>query len=740
MIKTKLVVFLIFFSLRLTGQSIVKVTGKVWELNGVSEVPYGLFGVHAGNYQGLDSTAIVNNGIGSVRAIEVSPSGNVYQPGIGPIPNGTPKIIQCWFDRFVPARQVVNPNGWKADIKSKAANFASNSLSLINPPILEFWNEPYLNWAYKPGVNTDPQYFDSTGVIPGDSVKLKGTNYFQKSLIWGRGQWYRGNWAANTSGLYVAISQAWNAQLTARNIPYPGLNGALLTGEVYFPNTNRQFTVTEQLRPIDPTQSSFYSAKQGAIYYNEMLQAVLDTALVINPNLKVLGGWGFEVHKDKFRPFYDLFKPMLDAFGDKLYGVHEHHYGMDTRIIANDYQTLYAYNWLKHRKPLKFFNTETGGFVDPQRPNQVSGGASNLSNRMKAYQSYQYNAKDIIHLLAECPDKAEARAIHEPQLTAGGFEQLFSQLKSFRGKLIYSASNDPNIKVAACLTDTTIEIGYHVGNQTLGNNIQFIFIAPQGRTATSVTAFAVDSTGTGITQFNLSGDTIKIQTLSNHSLNRSFFWRVRLSPKTLPPATAQTFELFADKVLLNLEPNVSDSFNFEPIPSNFNVLDAELKLGLYDYGINPSVRLLFNGFPLQVSLNGGNTFQNTGGISTVKVPVNLLQSTNTVEILNVNDSLLVTFASLRVSSDSVFTTPLSVNRQIGISQLTVYPNPGKDQLQLTSESEGELIITDITGRPVLITKWMPNSDVPVNSLANGLYIIHLQTKKGVFNPVRWIKQ
>ncbi len=726
----------------LKAQTIIKVTGKIYELNGVSDVPAGIFGVHAGNFQGLDSAKIKDWGIGSVRAIEVIPSGNPYSAGSGPIPAGTPEIVHCWFDRFVPARQVINPNGWSRDLKTRAANYAQATIGLNNPPILEFWNEPYLNWAYKPGVNTDPQYFDSTGVQVGDSVRLRGTNYFQKSLLWRRAQWYRGNWAANTSGLYVAISQAWNAQLTARNIPYPGLTGALLPGEVYFPNTNRQFVVTEQLRPIDPTQQSFYSARQGSIYYNEMLSAVLDTALLVNPGLKVLGGWGFEVHKDRYQPFKDLFKPMLDAFGDRLYGVHEHHYGMDTRIIANDYQTLYAYNKLKHGKPLKFYNTETGGFNDPQRPNQSVGGTGNLSANQRSYLSYQYHGKDIIYLLSQCHDKVGARAIHEPQLTNGGVESLLKQMKSFRGKMLMSGSNDPNVLVAACLTDTTMEVAYFVNGPTLGPFMEHIFIAPQGRTITSVTAYAADTAaglGTGVTNQVASGDTVKINTLTSNSPLRAFFFRVRLSPSGQPAQIAQTIELIGDKVLAKLNPNEVTTVSFEATPPNFNAQDLELKLGLFDYGTNPDIRLTFNGYNIPVNPQGGNTFDNTGGITSVRIPISYLQANNSLTITNVTDSLLVTFATLRLNNDTLFHSPTGLSWATSRPNFALYPNPGKDQVSLTIQEKGIITFSDNTGRVVHQDEYIPGNAIKVKNFKPGAYLVTLLTGSGKSFSAKWIK-
>ena len=55
---------------------------------------------------------------------------------------------------------------------------------------LEFYNEPYLNWATNPAVNYSPSYYKTDGVQPGDPMVNRFTGKTVPGLAWGEPRFY----------------------------------------------------------------------------------------------------------------------------------------------------------------------------------------------------------------------------------------------------------------------------------------------------------------------------------------------------------------------------------------------------------------------------------------------------------------------------------------------------------------------------------------------------------------------
>jgi hypothetical protein len=75
------------------------------------------------------------------------------------------------------------------------------------------------------------------------------------------------------------------------------------------------------------------------------------------------------------------------------------------------------------------------------------------------------------------------------------------------------------------------------------------------------------------------------------------------------------------------------------------------------------------------------------------------------------------------------------NVAIGESDLdngiTVFPNPTTGKLNITSSEKIETIeVYDVLGREVLTVK-EPSSEIDLSILQTGVYVIRLQTKKGI---------
>jgi len=130
------------FSAAVTTGGVVTVTGADLSVNGVDTVPVGLFGVHA---TPLSAAQAADWGIEAVRRIS-------HLPPAGPTSNGVPFTLDCFFDRYQPAVCLTRPD-WREWLTEAGRRYAAAA----DPRVcaVEFWNEPYLNWACKPGVNYD---------------------------------------------------------------------------------------------------------------------------------------------------------------------------------------------------------------------------------------------------------------------------------------------------------------------------------------------------------------------------------------------------------------------------------------------------------------------------------------------------------------------------------------------------------------------------------------------------------
>ena len=85
------------------------VTGNYLDMNGVTSVPIGMFGVHA---TPLDPAKIADWGIEAVRVIEPAPSTQPAVAGEGSHANwrGISEIVECFYDRYQPALVLTDPN------------------------------------------------------------------------------------------------------------------------------------------------------------------------------------------------------------------------------------------------------------------------------------------------------------------------------------------------------------------------------------------------------------------------------------------------------------------------------------------------------------------------------------------------------------------------------------------------------------------------------------------------------
>ena len=421
------------------AQASVQVTGRLLSVNGHTDVPRGLFGLHADSK--LSAERARDWGVDSFRQIHFGPgSGSIAWGKDGRLREpfkSMPVVIDCQGDRYCPALCLTRPD-YKEFFQRIGREYAEKCKRVGWKGIAEFWNEPYLNWAERSRKNYNPKYYDESKAVEDGPVTIKGWDKPLKYLRWRR------LWAKDQSDSKGKINYL---------VPVPKGAKAGDTFEhelkLYFmPKGKRKYTVVEKWDVYDPTAVSYWSARQNYDFYMWMFLPWAKAIKQANPQITVIGGWDFHINSSNWKAWEMLYKPMIDESIRFLDGVTEHHYGSDTRMTAATYEVVVGYAMAEHGKWLHCYNTETAGCVDPAVPGNRHGNAT-------PYGAYNYGLRDIVELIYRSPDKAVSRAAHgslAPGWGGGGDEFRFKLLKDFRGKLVHCASDDLDVWPIACVS------------------------------------------------------------------------------------------------------------------------------------------------------------------------------------------------------------------------------------------------------------------------------------------------
>jgi hypothetical protein len=434
----------------------IEVSGRFLTINGTDTVPLGLFGIHASK---LSPEQMADWGVTALRVIHRAPDGVPMVSGSGTTPAGLAQIVECFYDRFQPALQLTDPN-WQQSLTDLAQRYGAAAKKLGGDHHVEFWNEPYLNWSCKPGVNYDAKHFDVTQASEGAPVTIKGLSQPTEFLTWSRGL------------------RAADATTGAVNYVYAGRmpNGAK-PGDTYV-FREATYRVEEAWVAKDPTQQFYWAGQQNALWYRQMFLVFAKALKDTNPSVQVSAGWGFNIWNEGWESWKRLYQPLIDEALPLMDGIHEHHYGGETRLVAASYEVVTAYTD-ERGKRLHFYNTEAGGMLDPEKPDTPAPHVSG-SPLQKAQGAMTYFLRDVIHLLDVCPDKAFARAAHEAELN-GGDEFAFRLLKPLRGQLIaVTSSHADHWCVASFHADTLSVVCFN--DQRQSAEIPFVIHAPAGTT------------------------------------------------------------------------------------------------------------------------------------------------------------------------------------------------------------------------------------------------------------------
>ncbi len=445
--------------LRMGGDAVV-VGGRLRVVNGVDEVPRGLFGVHA---TPLTAERIAEWGVEAERRILFAPTGQ-------PSASLAPMLMDCLYDRYRPALQLSEPGSWAATLRRLGAHYAaaarpastavpsaSNEERGTNSEqtyFVEFWNEPYLNWGTKPGVNYDGAHYDQAEPVAGQQMTIRGQAKPLAGMVW-------------DGTRAVAVRQAGGPvdYVATRFLPEDKRVGEAWSWR------GRDYLVEERWWGRDSGQARWWAGPVNRELYQGMLAAFaagfrspgesvdrtdrtdrtdsIDSRQSSFGNPPLVVGWGFHLNQDEWSAWEALHRPLIDLAHEWIDGYNEHHYGGDTRMVAATYETAHAYAMGRHGKRLGFYNTEAGGMLDPERPG-VSLTRPEGEEVRRDLGAFTYFVRDVVHLIDVCPDKAVTRFAHEAHQN-GGEPLAFQMLKPLRGKLLEVVSPAAEVWAVASL-------------------------------------------------------------------------------------------------------------------------------------------------------------------------------------------------------------------------------------------------------------------------------------------------
>ncbi len=705
------------------------VTPLNFEYNGQKEIPIGLFGVHSTN---LNPERVKQWGVELVRGIEAGPSGVPSLPGRnGTFPPNIKRTIDCYYDRYQPALIIRNPGGYRSELENLATQYA-NAAGSTFPHVLEFWNEPFLNWASRPAVNYDNRWYDTTLAAIGQPVQRPGQSTNMPHLVWNYARWFKQIQPPTVSdpvNFYVQLANNWTA---LNNLP---IGGTLTVGSRTFQSINSWLA-------RDTTQTSYYSAWANGWMYDQMYRVFAGKVKELNPNVKVLAGWGMQLHQDGYRPWRTLYRPSLDSNHTLIDGIHEHHYGGDTRFIAAGYEIAHGYAHHKYARRLKFYNTEAGGYLDPQIPGTVTPGPPSGGVLQQARSGMTYTLRDILYLIRHCPDKAEARAAHEAHLYGAGDGFAFEMMKHLRGNLIWSQSTQDNIWVLAARHEDTLAVVCFNDNNSLTRAKLKVMLPETGLTFLrgSMRYVKDSSDATNMAWVNVplevSGqlwqDTISFSTKSA----KAFLFE--LQGTATNENTVKAEQYFSDKTLVSIPANSVDTFSLAVPPAALSQLKSA-RLKMLVQNVPTGALLNFNGTDVP--------YRQTGFFTYISIDTSLVQAENTLVFRAGTNALSVQMVSLEIFDGLVNVVTNVPTKQIALapdSPFRVFPNPATGDFTLRIFEPGstqQVSIFDLAGKN-LETVHVSNQALTVdfgNNYKPGTYQVLVTYSIGDKKKTQWLK-
>jgi hypothetical protein len=469
----------------------------------------------------------------AVRTIEHQPTG---APPRVPVP----LAMQCFFDRYQPAWVLRRPRDWQRYLTELAQATARQPMPDGRSRVIEFWNEPYLNWATKPGVNYDGSYYEYESAAAGEPMTVRGQRTPVPGLVWDR---------QVPVALHPEINDVYYLATRFGKPLTPG-EPCLFRGEKY--------RVEMRWWGRDTSQATWWGGAANRRFYEQMVSVFAPALKAANPEVPLVVGWGFHLNQDGWAAWEQLHRPLIDLAHPWIDGYNEHHYGGDTRMVVGTYETAYAYTLGRHGKRLRFYNTEAGGMLDPERPDSSKPHAQ---GRQGDLGEFIYTVRDIIHLLAASPDKAGSRFAHEMN-PGDGAATAFTMLRPLRGELLFSESTDDGIDSVASRNGKQLCVVLF-NDHRVEKALDLHIVPPPGQQLTAVELIEVEDAPLGLRSRALPSEPDALSCSVVIPGKRPVVVRADLSgqPQTAPPVRIDQY--VSGKVLQTVKPGESVEYKID---------------------------------------------------------------------------------------------------------------------------------------------------------------------------------
>lgn len=430
----------------------ITVTAEPLTIGDVTHIPVGVFGGYH-----LDETAYSRYRLGLRRWI--------HHTGLSGDPMHDERVaipVTTIGDRVRPSPMLTHPD-WQAVSSAYGNDFGTKAAAQNGPVWVEYWNEPYLNWANRNRACFNPTFFAQENAREGGPVHLAHDGRVCPHLRWTRDytappwQWTaRAHWRRGVD----ANGKQWSVHAP----PYRGMDAVyggayreawhppaeVAEGDTYtieHEGASITLTATTPWHVYDETQFTFWAGSGLVPFYVEPLRAFGTALKAACPQALLIVGWQHRPGEDRWAAWDLVYRPTIDATADLIDAVSDHDYGGDPVRMAAQAEVVACYGRLRHGKWLRSVNTENAAGTDPE---QIAA-AEPLARQAAADAiKARWCWRKIISLLALVPDKTIGCCWF------GGGATWFSDqgegvaldlLRGLRGRICASFSTDAQVRV-----------------------------------------------------------------------------------------------------------------------------------------------------------------------------------------------------------------------------------------------------------------------------------------------------
>ncbi len=444
----------------------IEVTGRLLDINRTEHIPAGVFGgFHLGENRHERYRLAANR--------------TIHHDALSGSPRFGDDKTHIWIntmgDRVRPSPRITHGN-WEERSETIGRRFGERAKEDGRPLYVEYWNEPYLNWANFNRANFGPHFYNRDEAEEGATVRIRHCGTEAPHLIWTRDRRYYlpeifgyfdrrygdhlDHWRRGRDGdgnvpsrshaePYGGMGQFYEGQWRPQSHPPKDVPD----GETY-EWQGRTLTAFTPWHVVDTTQFTYWSGAGMLKHYIEPAVAFGRGLKEANPDAVYFVGWGNRPGEDHWAAWDLLYKPTIDATIDLIDGYNEHDYGSDPLNMAGQYEVVTAYGVTEHGKWLYAYNTETASSSDPQVYQDAATRSADLNK-------FEWVSRKIIHALDFVPDKARVMlhfgdGARTSQAGTGWWSDdgegiAMDLLRNLRGRLVQVVKDDNHVYVVASI-------------------------------------------------------------------------------------------------------------------------------------------------------------------------------------------------------------------------------------------------------------------------------------------------